>query len=578
MRWGRWGREDRVSIRALAALCAGGVLFATGAGAETYRIVEGRLDDAGTGASEVLEGVLEISVREGFPPPFAQSECPTIPPSPEPPHLSVDDFELHAGARSFGRQEPAVFEGRALLSLPDLIHFDGDTVESARLRSGGELVSVDARGATFRYLDFRSQAPDAGRLVGHLGNTLLPRRISLVGTLYEVDRILPRAPTSGGGVGGGGGGVIVIGGGGGALEVTQVGSLFHRFESFDLQVESAVGFEAPALRRAALARVTGREVVTLEGRLVSGGSLELVSPSRLVFSETNAAAVTTSQGLRVAGLASTPAAPPTLAELGITAPSGAEVTFDDAGALTVHSEGDLLVAGGLIDVPGLTSLTLVTAGSITVRGTLELPPGVSLRLNAGSSVVIDGDLPLPGGVVTAPEAPILCASIGPRLALQGARPASAPGPADGRVVGSFSLVASAAEQVEVEFEPRHRPGGKPPGRHGSVSVALLGSADLDIRDVDERSLRLGPGEAEPADHRGRHRTHRADVNRDGEVDLVVRFDAREAGIAADATEVCLFGETTGGAAIEGCDAIERKAERERRAQRRDDHDRRGRGR
>jgi hypothetical protein len=146
-------------------------------------------------------------------------------------------------------------------------------------------------------------------------------------------------------------------------------------------------------------------------------------------------------------------------------------------------------------------------------------------------------------------------------------------PADEREVGSFSIIASAAQQVEIEVEPR-RHGRMHPGRQGIVSVAILGSADLDVRDLDERSLRLGPGESEPTSHHGRGRTRRVDVNRDGEMDVVVRFDAREAGISVGDAQVCLFGETADRTAIEGCDAIETLPEREHRANRRDDeHDR-----
>jgi len=60
------------------------------------------------------------------------------------------------------------------------------------------------------------------------------------------------------------------------------------------------------------------------------------------------------------------------------------------------------------------------------------------------------------------------------------------------------------------------------------------------------------------------------VDRDGEMDVVVRFDAREAGIAVGDTEVCLFGETRDGTAIEGCDGIETKPEREHRTHPGDD--------
>lgn len=574
--------------RILATLCAGGLLSAASAGAETYRIVDGRLGDARTGASDVLEGVLEISVFE--------PEGQAIPPS-----LLVDDFQLQAGARSFGPRKPVEFGGRGALSvqIADQIQFDGDTVEFARLRSGGELVAVDQREVTFRFVEFRAHARNASRLVGHLGDTLLPRRISLLGTLYEVDQhfhlprgncpVLPAAPGGGGNViiGGGGviiggagvstGGVIVIGGDGGGLMVTgssdlavAVGSTppVLNFESFEIQAGDSVTFQPPAVGGAVLARVTGGDAFTIEDTLVGGGSVGLLSPSGVVFVETSG---TTARERLVAAAGTASAAAPTLAELGITAPSGAQVTFDGSGALTVRSEGDLLVAGGVIDVPGLTSLTLVTPGNITVEGMLELPPGVMLSLNAGA-IVIEGDLPgSPGDVVIDPPPPIvgipICDDLLPVF------------PAVEREVGSFSLVASAAEQVEIAVEPRRQGGRMHPGRHGIVPVAILGSADLDIRDVDERSLRLGPGEAEPTSHHGRDRSRRVDVNRDGEMDVVVRFDAREAGVAVGDTELCLFGETTDGTAIEGCDALETKPERQLRTRGRDDgHDRGRRGR
>jgi hypothetical protein len=84
-----------------------------------------------------------------------------------------------------------------------------------------------------------------------------------------------------------------------------------------------------------------------------------------------------------------------------------------------------------------------------------------------------------------------------------------------------------------------------------MNVAILGSEAFDVRDVDERSLRLVPGEAEP-----RGRPHRRDVNHDGYRDLVARFDVRETGIAFGDSELCLVAETKEGVLLEGCDAIE----------------------
>ena len=99
-------------------------------------------------------------------------------------------------------------------------------------------------------------------------------------------------------------------------------------------------------------------------------------------------------------------------------------------------------------------------------------------------------------------------------------------------------------------------------RLGILRVALLGSAALDVRAVDPRSLRLGFGEAPAPVRRGLLRLVRLDVNRDGRADLLTRFDAREAGIAYGDSWLCLAAETRSGEPLEGCDAIETLPPRE----------------
>ena len=56
-------------------------------------------------------------------------------------------------------------------------------------------------------------------------------------------------------------------------------------------------------------------------------------------------------------------ATPTLESLGITAPDGAVVSYDDiTGELTVTSEGDLFIEGAAIDLEGLTTVAIRTPG------------------------------------------------------------------------------------------------------------------------------------------------------------------------------------------------------------------------
>jgi hypothetical protein len=105
--------------------------------------------------------------------------------------------------------------------------------------------------------------------------------------------------------------------------------------------------------------------------------------------------------------------------------------------------------------------------------------------------------------------------------------------------------------VAIDVRPGSRRNRIHPGRRELVPVALLGSADLDVADVDATSLAFGPDGTEP----WRGRVARRDVNGDGLDDLVARFRQRETGIARGDGEACLAGETTDGVAFEGCDAV-----------------------
>jgi hypothetical protein len=453
--------------RVLIVLCVGGLALAAAAEAETYRVVGGTLDDGPSGSSEAFSGEFEISISE-----LGDPDFPTT--------LRIDDFQLQAGDQSFRPPGPIEFAGRStlLIRIADHIYFDGDAVGFFFLRSGGELVAVDPSEVTFRFVDLRPAAPNAGRLTGQLGDSLLPRRISLVGSVREVDQRL-RLPQ---------------------------GNCLPTPPKISPPPDGTAG------------------AIMIRGRIVAvrGGAED---------------------EMRVAALEIAPA--PGLDELGITAPSGAEVTFDDAGVLTVHTEGDLLVTDAVIDIPGLTSVSLIALGRVSIEGRLEVPSDVTLRIEAGEIAIEDGS-----GVIP-PLPPIVGIPICDDL-----RPVF---PADTREVGHFSLLMSAARQVEIDVDSTGYGPRIERGRHGIVSVAILGSADFDVRDVDERSLRVGPDEAEPTSRRGR--SHRVDVNRDGEMDVVVRFEAEQTGITPADSQLCLFGQTTDGAWIEGCDAIEAQVER-----------------
>jgi hypothetical protein len=88
-----------------------------------------------------------------------------------------------------------------------------------------------------------------------------------------------------------------------------------------------------------------------------------------------------------------------------------------------------------------------------------------------------------------------------------------------------------------------------PSSRGVVPVAVLGSIDFFVEDIDLTTLAFGPDFAPAAG--GRHK----DVNADGFRDLVVHFRTKASGIAIGDTEACLSGETLYGTPFSGCDTI-----------------------
>jgi filamentous hemagglutinin family protein len=494
--------------RILALACTAGLVVATAAGAETYSILEGAISDAATGGTSSLTGTFEATATFGAEPDLATRL------------VRVDDFELRAGDHSFPPRQPIEYDGWKpipWLARTDQIWLVGDIVSGMYLRSGGELIAESEDEVTFRFLELRSDASSGSRVVGQLPDSALPRRFQLAGTLHEADQTfrlpnddcMPVAqPLPGGG------GVIIEAGG---IDLVSGGAVVL-FESFDLSQDQGAEFQPADGGSLRIRRVTGLERTILGGEL-QGDSVYFVDPGGVLLDGGG-------------GASADPPDVPTLEELGITAPDGAEVTFDARGVLAIASEGSLIIVGPFPEIPGLTSLVITSGSSIEILGSISLPPDVSLEIDTaeivGSPVIIDP----------------FC---------NGLRPIRPP---EEREIGTFSLVASAAQPVEIDVRPGRRHKRVDPASRRPILVALLGSEELDVRDVDESSLRLGPGEAQPLGHRGRLWVFRKDVNRDRRADLLALFDVRDAGIAPGDTAVCLMAETADGTEIEGCDAIE----------------------
>lgn len=118
-------------------------------------------------------------------------------------------------------------------------------------------------------------------------------------------------------------------------------------------------------------------------------------------------------------------------------------------------------------------------------------------------------------------------------------------------IWATTITVPAYTQVTLDIKPGDSQNRVNLRAQGVLPVAILTTPTFDARTVAPLTLGFGPDAIPEAHARG----HWEDVDNDGDVDLMLHFSIPQLGIELTDTEACVFGQTTGGAYILGCDRI-----------------------
>ena len=117
--------------------------------------------------------------------------------------------------------------------------------------------------------------------------------------------------------------------------------------------------------------------------------------------------------------------------------------------------------------------------------------------------------------------------------------------------GAFRITGTPVEEVAIDIEPRRARNKIKPGSRRKISVAILTTEMFDATTVDPLSVEFGPNAALEIHGQG----HVEDVDRDGDLDLLLHFNIQDTGIQCGDTTASLIGETFDMALIAGSDNI-----------------------
>ena len=114
----------------------------------------------------------------------------------------------------------------------------------------------------------------------------------------------------------------------------------------------------------------------------------------------------------------------------------------------------------------------------------------------------------------------------------------------------MALPGIQAMKISIDLRPDDPPPTLvAPRSGGMLPVGILTTDAFDATTIAVATIRLGPKDAAPV------RVNKADVDRDGDIDLQMFFAVQELGVACGDKTLVLRARTTGGQEVEGSEAI-----------------------